>query len=261
MDEPDYKATTNLPKTDFAMKANLPVREPLQVAAWLEAGTYAQALRSAAGAPFVLHDGPPYANGHIHQGHMLNKVLKDVVAKYQTMSGRPARLVPGWDCHGLPIELAVDKALGSKKRELSKVAIRQACREHAERFIELQKREFQRLGVFMDWEQPYVTMSFGYEAEIVRQLARVARAGALYRGKKPVYWCVTDRTALAEAEVEYEDHDSPSIYVGFALLPEDRAKLPGDLAGRDVRLAIWTTTPWTLPANLAIAAHPSFEYV
>ncbi len=261
MDASDYKSTTHLPRTEFAMKANLPQREPAQVARWREAGTYARMLATARGQPFVLHDGPPYANGHIHQGHMLNKVLKDVVGKHRTMTGRPARIVPGWDCHGLPIELAVDKALGPKKREMDKVAIRRECRRHAEKFIEIQRREFERLGVFMDWDHPYTTMSYGYEAEIVRQLARVVRAGEIYRGKKPVYWCVTDRTALAEAEVEYEDHESPSIYVAFSLVPEDRAKVSGAPLDREIRLAVWTTTPWTLPANLAVAVHPSFEYV
>ena len=260
IDAPDYKATTNLPRTDFAMKANLPTTEPGRVAAWSKEGTYAKMLASAKGAAFVLHDGPPYANGHIHQGHMLNKVLKDFVAKVRTMSGRPAKVFPGWDCHGLPIELAVDKELGSKKREMSKVEIRKACRTHAQKFIDLQREEFQRLGVFMAWDEPYTTMAFGYEARIVRELAKVVRAGAVYRGKKPVYWCVTDRTALAEAEVEYDDHESPSIYVAFRLTAGIGKLLPS-LGDRPVDLAIWTTTPWTLPANLAIATHPGFQYL
>ena len=259
MDLRDFKSTTNLPQTDFAMKANLPVREPEQVARWEAAGTYAKLLARATGEPFVLHDGPPYANGHIHQGHMLNKILKDFASKYQSMSGRPCEIIPGWDCHGLPIELAVDKQLGPKKRELSKVAIRQECRRHAERFIAIQRDEFKRLGVFARWDDPYTTMSFGYEARIVRELAKAARLGLVYRGKKPVYWCVTDRTALAEAEVEYEEHASPSIYVAFPL-EGDVPALPS-LAGRSIDLAIWTTTPWTLPANLAIAVHPTFQYL
>ncbi|HUB08290.1 MAG TPA: isoleucine--tRNA ligase [Myxococcales bacterium] len=259
-DAPDYKATTNLPRTDFAMKANLPTTEPKRVAAWQQDDTYARALAAAQGPAFTLHDGPPYANGHIHQGHMLNKVLKDFVGKVQTMSGRPAKIFPGWDCHGLPIELAVDKELGSKKRDMSKVAIRKACRAHAQKFIDIQREEFQRLGVFMAWAEPYTTMAYGYEARIVRELAKVVRAGAVYRGKKPVYWCIVDRTALAEAEVEYDDHDSPSVYVAFPLTAGLGKVLPA-LGDRPVDLAIWTTTPWTLPANLAIAVHPTFQYL
>ncbi len=251
----DYKDTTNLPRTAFPMKADLPRREPDRVTAWEAAGTYRRMLEGAKGEPFTLHDGPPYANGHIHQGHMLNKVLKDFVGKSRTMAGRPARVIPGWDCHGLPIELAVDKELGASRKELDKVAVRRACRKHAEKFVALQKDEFRRLGVFMAWDDPYTTMAPAYEARIVRELAAIARAGAVYRGKKPVYWCVNDRTALAEAEVEYEEHDSPSIDVAFPL----EARLPG--VERDASLAIWTTTPWTLPANLAIAVHPEFQYV
>jgi isoleucyl-tRNA synthetase len=257
---PDYKATTNLPRTDFAMKANLPVREPTQVAAWEERGTYRKMLASAKSEPYVLHDGPPYANGHIHKGHMLNKVLKDFVGKYRSMVGQPCEIIPGWDCHGLPIELAVDKELGSKKREMDKVAIRQECRRYADKFIDIQREEFKRLGVFMDWDHPYTTMAFSYEARIVRELAKIVRAGGLYRGKKPVYWCINDRTALAEAEVEYEDHDSPSIYVAFPLDGGLERLLPS-LGNRKIDLAIWTTTPWTLPANLAIAVHPTFQYL
>ncbi|MHB8417048.1 MAG: isoleucine--tRNA ligase [Myxococcales bacterium] len=259
-DAPDYKASTNLPRTDFAMKANLPQTEPARVAAWEASGTPAAMLAAAGGEPYTLHDGPPYANGHIHQGHMLNKVLKDFVAKYRTMSGRPAKVFPGWDCHGLPIELAVDKELGPKKRDMSKVDIRKACRAHAQRFIDIQREEFRRLGVFMAWDEPYTTMAYAYEARIVRELGKVVRAGAVYRGKKPVYWCIHDRTALAEAEVEYEDHESPSIYVAFPLTGGLGKLLPA-LGDRPVDLAIWTTTPWTLPANLAIAVHPTFEYL
>ncbi len=258
----DYKETVNLPKTDFAMKANLPQREPEILRAWEEQGVFERLVTQNAARPgartFVLHDGPPYANGDIHIGHALNKVLKDVIVKYRNLKGEVADYVPGWDCHGLPIELKVDKELGPKKREMDRPAIIEACRRSAEKWIDRQRTSFKRLGVFGRWDAPYRTMDRGYEAEIVRTLARAAERGFLYRGKKPVYWCITDRTALAEAEVEYEPHRSPSIHVALDLvspLPDPR------LAGRAARLVIWTTTPWTLPANLAVAAHPDFEYV
>jgi isoleucyl-tRNA synthetase len=257
----DYKDTVNLPKTDFPMKANLPQREPEILRQWGEQAIFQRLVAQNAGrngARFVLHDGPPYANGDIHIGHALNKVLKDIVVKYRNQKGEVADYVPGWDCHGLPIELKVDKELGPKKREMDRAAIIEACRKYAQKWIDRQRESFKRLGVFGRWETPYATMSRGYEAEIVRTFARAAEKGFLFRGKKPVYWCVTDRTALAEAEVEYEDHTSPSIHVGFELvspLPDPK------LAGRKARLVIWTTTPWTLPANLAVAAHPDFTYV
>jgi isoleucyl-tRNA synthetase len=261
MSEPrDYRDTTQLPRTDFPMKANLAEREPKQIQAWAETGLYDRFLAAATGAPFVFHDGPPYANGHLHQGHLLNKVLKDLICKVATMLGRRSEFIPGWDCHGLPIELAVDKELGSKKRELSKVEIRRACRAHADKFISIQREEFRRMGIFARWEAPYATMSYDYEAQIVRELARVVEQGLVYRGKKPVFWCINDRTALAEAEIEYEDDPGPSTYVGFEL-EEDPARILPQLAGKKLRLAIWTTTPWTLPANLAIAANPELTYV
>jgi isoleucyl-tRNA synthetase len=257
----DYKDTIHLPKTDFPMKANLPQREPDIVRQWDEKGIYRRLVESNAGRPgakkFVLHDGPPYANGDIHIGHALNKVLKDVIVKYRNLKGEAAEYVPGWDCHGLPIELKVEKELGARKRDLDRPALIEACRKYARKWIDRQRVSFQRLGVFGRWADPYLTMAKAYEAEIVRTLARAAEKGFLYRGKKPVYWCVTDRTALAEAEVEYEDHVSPSIHVAFDLvspLPDPK------LAGRKARLVIWTTTPWTLPANLAVAAHPDFTY-
>jgi isoleucyl-tRNA synthetase len=258
----DYKDTVNLPKTDFPMKANLAQREPEIQRAWEADRLFERIVATNAARPgakrFVLHDGPPYANGDIHIGHALNKILKDIVVKYRNQKGEAADYVPGWDCHGLPIELKVDKELGSKKREMDRPAIIEACRKYARKWIDRQRESFKRLGVFGRWDAPYETMAKGYEADIVRALARAAERGFLYRGKKPVYWCTTDRTALAEAEVEYEDHTSPSIYVAFELtkpLPDPK------LAKRKAKLVIWTTTPWTLPANLAISAHPDFTYV
>ncbi len=257
----DYKDTVNLPKTDFPMKANLPQREPEILRQWEEQAIFQRLVAQNAGRAgarrFVLHDGPPYANGDIHIGHALNKVLKDVIVKYRNLKGEAADYVPGWDCHGLPVERGVDKELGSKKREMDRAAIIAACRKYASKWIDRQRESFKRLGVFGRWATPYMTMAKGYEAEIVRTVARAASKGYLFRGKKPVYWCITDRTALAEAEVEYENHVSPSIYVAMDLV----SPLPGaKLAARKARLVIWTTTPWTLPANLAIAAHPDFTY-
>jgi len=249
----DYRHTVHLPKTDFPMRAGLSDREPAQVKAWEEGGIYRKLLEKNAGREkFVFHDGPPYANGPIHQGHFLNKILKDLVVKYHLMAGRLADFVPGWDCHGLPIERQVDKLLGAKKREMTPGQIRRACRKFAEEQIDLQRKDFKRLGIFARWEDPYETMDFRYEADIVRELARFARRGALYRRKRPVHWCFHDVTALAEAEVEYADKTSPSIYVRFPLVS-------GGPAGWG--LAIWTTTPWTIPANLAITANPDLEYV
>ncbi len=258
----DYKNTVNLPKTGFPMKANLPQREPEVIREWAERNVFRRLVEQNAARPgaktFVLHDGPPYANGDIHIGHTLNKVLKDIIVKYRNMKGEAADYVPGWDCHGLPIELKVDRELGSKKREMDRASIIQACRKYAEKWIGRQRDSFVRLGVFGRWDRPYATMSKDYEAATVRALAKAAEKGFLYRGKKPVYWCTTDRTALAEAEVEYEDHTSPSIYVGFDLV----GALPaGGLSGREARLVVWTTTPWTLPANLAVAVHPDYTYV
>jgi isoleucyl-tRNA synthetase len=247
----DYKATLNLPETSFPMKADLAKREPELLARWEQSGLYARILQAREGAaPYVLHDGPPYANGNIHYGHILNKILKDIVCKYRTMSGRYVEYRPGWDCHGLPIELAVIRALGDQAHALSPVEIRTACHDYAMKWVGIQRDEFKRLGVFGTWDDPYLTLSKTYEATIVRQLAEFARRGLLYQAKKPVHWCMSDRTALAEAEIEYDEHHvSPSIYVKFAL-PE-----PG------LSAVIWTTTPWTLPANHAIAYHPHFDYV
>jgi len=244
------------------MKANLAQREPEILREWEASGIYEKVLAKNAAAPgarkFVLHDGPPYANGDIHIGHALNKILKDLIVKYRNQKGEVADYVPGWDCHGLPIELKVDKELGPKKREMDRPAVIGACRAYARKWIDRQRVSFKRLGIFGRWEAPYATMDKAYEADTVRALARAAERGFLFRGKKPVYWCITDRTALAEAEVEYEDHTSPSIYVALDLA----APLPDPkLAGKRARLVIWTTTPWTLPANLAVAAHPDFTYV
>jgi len=253
---PDYKKTLNLPRTDFPMKANLPQREPERLAWWKEQRIYERLLEKNRNCPpFRFHDGPPYANGHIHQGHMLNRILKDIVLKSRSMTGRYVDFIPGWDCHGLPIELQVDRRLGAKKREMTRTQIRDACRAYAEEWIEIQRQEFLRLGVFGRWDQPYLTMDYAYEAATVRELAKFAANGGLYRGKKPVFWCIHDRTALAEAEVEYDDHVSPSIWVAMD------AVAPIEGVGMPARLVIWTTTPWTLPANLAIAVHPDFEYV
>jgi isoleucyl-tRNA synthetase len=256
----DYKTTLNLPKTDFPMKANLKDMETRTILRWKEQGTYEQIQKRNTGrTAFILHDGPPYANGHIHIGHALNKILKDIIVKYKSMQGFSSPYVPGWDCHGLPIEHQVLKNLGPKKESMSKAEIRTLCREYAGKFIDIQRDEFKRLGVFGDWENPYLTMNYAYEAAIVRELGKFVGSGGVYKGKKPVYWCGSCETALAEAEVEYADHESPSISVRFAL-PDAAAAIPS-LAGKDVSVVIWTTTPWTLVSNLAVALHPQFDYV
>ncbi len=216
------------------------------------------------GAPkFVLHDGPPYANGQIHLGTALNKILKDLVIKSRSMAGFDAPYVPGYDCHGLPIELRVDRELGPKKKDMTRADIRRACRAYAERFIGVMTDEFKRLAVFGDWDHPYLTMNFRYQADIVRALGKFVERGLVYKGKKPVHWCIHCRTALAEAEVEYADHTSPSIYVEFPLAPSSASMLTERvpaLGGQKVSVLIWTTTPWTIPSNLAIAFHPEFDY-
>ncbi len=253
----DYKETLHLPRTGFEMRANLAAREPEQLKAWQALDLYAARCAARAGRPrFVMHDGPPYANGHLHHGHILNKILKDMAVKDRAMRGFDAPFIPGWDCHGLPIEVQVDKELGQRKAGMTRVEIRRACRAYAERFVDIQRQEFARLGVLADWQHPYLTMSFAYEAAIIRELGKLAAAGLLYKGLRPVNWCTVHQTALAEAEVEYEDHTSPSIYVAMPLV----SPLPG-LSGQDADLVIWTTTPWTLPANLAVCLHPDFEYV
>jgi isoleucyl-tRNA synthetase len=246
------------------MKASLQTAEPEALARWKAMDLYGLIRERRRGAPkFVLHDGPPYANGQIHLGTALNKVLKDLVVKSRTMAGFDAPYVPGYDCHGLPIELRVERELGAKKRDLSVADFRRACRAYAERFIGVMTSEFERLMVFGDWSHPYVTMSFQYQADIARVLGKLVERGLVYKGKKPVHWCIHCRTALAEAEVQYEDHSSPSIFVEFPLNPESRPELGSRfpaLAGRDVSVLIWTTTPWTIPSNLAVAFHPEFDY-
>ncbi|NOT22890.1 MAG: isoleucine--tRNA ligase [Nitrospiraceae bacterium] len=263
----DYKATLNLPKTDFPMKANLPQREPELLASWQKEQLYEQIQQRGKGRPrYVLHDGPPYANGCIHIGHALNKILKDIIVKSKTMAGYQVPYVPGWDCHGLPIEHQVLKDLGEKKRTLDAMAIRGLCREYAEKFYTIQREEFQRLGVLGDWQHPYLTMNPGYEATIIREFGKFVEQGGVYKGLKPVLWCTVDQTALAEAEVEYEDHASPSIYVKFPLVtsPEVLSKIfPGisfPLGIKLVSVVIWTTTPWTLPANQAVCLHGDIDY-
>jgi isoleucyl-tRNA synthetase len=261
---PEWKDTVNLPRTDFPMRANLPTTEPQVIARWGHDRLYEQIGARRMGARrFVLHDGPPYANGDIHIGHALNKILKDFIVKSKTMAGYDSPYVPGWDCHGLPIELKVDRELGSKKSRMSVADFRRACRAYASRFVASQRQDFERLGVFGSWNEPYLTMNYGYQAAIVRALGRFVERGLVYKGKKPVHWCLHCRTALAEAEVEYEDHTSPSIYVEFPLDPSSAGELAAripELAGRPVSVLIWTTTPWTIPSNLAIAFHPDFDY-
>ncbi|MEW6325670.1 MAG: isoleucine--tRNA ligase [Nitrospirota bacterium] len=252
----DYKSTIQLPKTAFPMKADLARREPQQLAAWEQMGLYAKTMEARKGAPaFVLHDGPPYSNGRIHIGHALNKILKDIVIKSKILEGRFTPFVPGWDCHGLPIEHQVMKEAGPQARSLDKGEIRRRCRAYAAKFMAIQREEFQRLGCLGDWAHPYLTMEPGYEAAIIRELGKCAAAGGVYKAKKPVLWCWQDETALAEAEVEYEDDTSPSIYVKF---PVKNPKGRDGLAGTFV--VIWTTTPWTLVANQAITLHPMFQY-
>src|ERR1700678_4144111 len=258
---PELKNTLNLPKTDFPMKAKLPEREPEQHAAWESMGIYRRILESRANAPlFVLHDGPPYPTGEIHLGTGLNKIVKDMIVKSKTMSGFRSPYIPGWDCHGLPIETKVEKELGGKTTKVSAAEFRGLCRAYALRYVEAHKRDFKRLGVFGQWDKPYLTMNPSYEACVAGAFIDFLEKGYVYRGLKPVYWCINDRTALAEAEVEYENHTSPSVYVRYKLTSDPAAINPA-LTGREVYTIIWTTTPWTLPASLAIAFHPDFEYV
>jgi isoleucyl-tRNA synthetase len=261
---PEWKDTVNLPRTDFPMKANLPTTEPDALARWAAMDLYGKIRERRRGAPkFVLHDGPPYTSGNIHIGTALNKILKDFVVKSRSMEGFDAPYVVGYDCHGLPIELQVDRELGPKKREMSTADFCRACRAFAERFIGTMTAQFQRLGVLGTWDEPYLTMDFRYQAAIARAFGRFVDQGLVYKGKKPVHWCIHCRTALAEAEVEYEEHTSPSIYVEFPLPAANAAELVArvpDLAGRQVSVLIWTTTPWTIPSNLAVAFHPELDY-
>src|SRR5215467_8502244 len=261
---PEWKDTVNLPRTDFPMKANLQTVEPEWLERWRAMHLYGKIRERRKGAAkFVLHDGPPYTSGNIHIGTAMNKILKELVVKSRSMAGFDAPYVLGYDCHGLPIELQVDRELGSKKREMSVADFCRACRAYAQRFVGTMTSQFERLGVLGTWNEPYLTMNFKYQAAIARAFGRFVEKGLVYKGKKPVHWCIHCRTALAEAEVEYEDHSSPSIYVEFPLHPESadelRKRIPA-LAGRDVSVLIWTTTPWTIPSNLAVAFHPEFDY-
>ncbi len=256
-----YEATINLRETAMPARGDLANREPEILARWAQDDLYERILAARADAPrFVLHDGPPYSNGSIHYGHILNKILKDVIVKYKTLAGFRAPYVPGWDTHGLPIELAVERELGKRRAGMSVAEVRAACRTYALKYVDIQRDEFMRLGILGDWEHPYLTLEPTYERAIVRALAAFARGGSLYRGKKPVYWCPRDGTALAEAEIEYKDKSSPSIYVRCPTA-FDPAALDARLAGKRLALPIWTTTPWTLPANLAIVLGPQLDYV
>jgi len=258
---PELKATLNLPQTAFPMKANLPQNEPLRLARWAQMGLYDELRKAGKGRPsYILHDGPPYANGPIHLGHALNKGLKDFVVKSRTMAGFDAPYVPGYDCHGLPIEIKVDEQLGRKKLEMPAVKVLDACREYAQRFVDMQTQQFERIGIFGRWGTPYKTMSREYEARTLEAFYGFLEKGFVYRGLRPVYWCTHDRTALADAEIEYEQHSSPSIYVRYRMT-SDPGALDAALAGREVYTIIWTTTPWTIPASMAVAFHPEFEYV
>lgn len=257
----DYKDTLNLPKTSFPMRANLPKREPEFLNKWKSENIYSKILNTSEGrSKYILHDGPPYANGHIHLGTALNKILKDMIVKSKFMAGFNSDYVPGWDCHGLPIEHQVDKELGKKKHTMTEVEVRRKCREYATKFIGIQREEFERLGVFGEWEDPYLTMNFKYQATIARELGQFFQDGSVYRGKKPVHWCSSCVTALAEAEVEYADSSTPSIFVKFRSKSDFGSKIPELNNKGNVYVVIWTTTPWTIPANLAIAVHPDESY-
>lgn len=259
----EYKDTLNLPVTEFPMKANLPGREPERLQQWKAQGIYQKIRQAKKGASrFILHDGPPYANGHLHCGHALNKILKDIIVKSKTMSGFDAPFVPGWDCHGLPIELNVEKETGKAGTKLTMAEFREKCRHYAQSQIEIQKEEFKRLGVFGEWDRPYVTMDFRYEANIVRALGKMIANGHLQQGFKPVHWCVECGSALAEAEVEYEDKLSPSIDVAFKVIDPEAflAAFNATLSVKPTLVPIWTTTPWTLPANEAVCLHPEIAY-
>ena len=244
---PELKATLTLPQTAFPMKANLPHNEPLRLARWASLRIYEELRKAGSGRPaYILHDGPPYANGPIHLGHALNKGLKDFVVKSKTMAGFDAPYVPGYDCHGLPIEIKVDEQLGRKKLEMPVPEVLAACRAYAQKYIDLQTSQFERIGCFGRWDKPYKTMARDYEARTLEAFYGFLEKGFVYRGLRPVYWCIHDRTALAEAEVEYAMHTSLSVYVRYRLTSDPAAIHPA-LAGRDVSTIIWTTTPWTLP--------------
>jgi isoleucyl-tRNA synthetase len=262
----DYKATLNLPATDFPMKGNLPQREPEQLERWQALDLYGKLREARRGQPkFVLHDGPPYANGEIHIGHAVNKVLKDIIVKSKGFAGFDAPYVPGWDCHGLPIELMVEKKIGKAGIKVEASEFRTACREYASKQVDTQRKEFIRLGVFGDWQNPYLTMDFHFEADIVRALGRIHANHHLVKGAKPVHWCTDCGSALAEAEVEYENKHSPAIDVRFRVASEETLLarchgIPGHAGHGPISIVIWTTTPWTLPANQAVALGPDVDY-
>ncbi len=255
----DLKSTVNLPNTEFPLKGNLAQNEPMRLKQWEEINLYELLRKVREGKPlYVLHDGPPYANGRIHLGTVLNKVLKDFCVKSRSMMGYWSPYVPGWDCHGLPIEIKVEEELGAKKHNMPVIEIRRAARKHAEKYVALQREDFKRLGILGEWENPYRTMDYKYQADIVRVFGKFVEKGSVYKGMRPVHWCISCQTALAEAEVEYDDHTSYSVYVKFPF-PE-APKLDPALDGKNVSIVIWTTTPWTLPANLGIGFNPGFEY-
>ncbi len=258
----DYKDTLLLPKTSFPMRGNLPQNEPKRYKKWFEEDKIYEKMKTKRenAKTFTLHDGPPYANGHIHIGHALNKILKDIIVKSHFFLGESVRFTPGWDCHGLPIEQQVEQKLGSKKKELEVIKIRELCREHAKKFVNIQRDEFKLLGVVADWEKPYITMDYKFEANIYRTLCKVAKRGLLVERNKPVYWSWAAKTALAEAEVEYEDKEDYSIYVAFPLQKDAKEAL-NLKEDEKAFIVIWTTTPWTLPANVAISLNPNEEYV
>jgi len=262
----DYKDTLNLPNTKFPMRGNLAQREPEMLKRWEQEGLYQKIRAACAGRPrFILHDGPPYANGEIHIGHAVNKVLKDIIVKSRTLDGFDAPYVPGWDCHGLPIELQVEKKVGKPGAKVTAAQFREACRSYAAKQVDRQRADFRRLGVLGDWDNPYLTMDFGFEADIIRSLGRIVANGHVHKGFKPVHWCTDCGSALAEAEVEYKDKESYTIDVRFRAPDEDSVfsrchHVPDGRGEGRIHLVIWTTTPWTLPANQAVALNPSLEY-
>ncbi len=262
----DYKDTLNLPNTSFPMRGNLANREPAMLERWYSENVYETIRKARAGAEkFILHDGPPYANGDIHTGHAVNKILKDMIIKHKTLDGFDAPYVPGWDCHGLPIELKVEKKVGKPGVKVTAAEFREKCRTYAETQVQGQLKEFKRLGIFGEWDNPYKTMDFKYEADIIRSIGKILDNGHLSRGFKPVYWCTDCGSALAEAEVEYQDKQSPAIDVAYSVVDVEKAQhafgLDSSLDDCDLSLVIWTTTPWTLPASQAVTVHPELQYV
>ncbi|NCC24807.1 MAG: isoleucine--tRNA ligase, partial [Deltaproteobacteria bacterium] len=258
----DYKKTLNLPQTIFPMKASLTKNEPVMLEFWESIDAYQSMVEANQGRPdYVLHDGPPYANGHIHLGTAMNKILKDIIVKHRNMTGRQARYIPGWDCHGLPIEHKVEQELGADKARMSPLDIRRRCREYALSWLDVQRSEFRQLGVLGDWDDPYMTMTPAYETATAGELCAFMAQGSVQRNLKPIHWCCSCQTALAEAEVEYADHTSPSIYVAFPLKDQKLSDIFSKTKIKQASIVIWTTTPWTIPDNMAVAVHPDFEYV